>query len=508
MHSTAIPTFQLKAIPAWPILAACAAAAFFPAFQGTILSWDDQTYLADSAIQSTSCFWQRLGWIFSTSYFGNYNPLHRVGYWIQLSLWGRDPAPLHAVSVALHVANVLLVHALVRRLNFTVPVAFLTALLFAVHPSRAEVVAWISAQKDLGSTSLALIALCMYAPFLTGRPSRPIARHLAVAVFFLLALLYKSMMVTLPLVLFGLDLAWRRPPGRAFIEKLPLLAISAAFSLWTIGAAPRVGPVGGSWGSHTATMLKAPWAYLERILWPLDYSARWWIAREGGALSALSLAGLCCLLGGVLLLIIMLRSPHRRSAILWLWWPAACILPVSNLLPIPIEVADRYLYLALLGPFLAAASWCGGSGTASAARPLGCLAAAFLFALLSWRHAGAFRDAETVWRVSLEAQPDNPVARLHLANELLSSDRPSEALSLLGALHRDVLDRQECMVARAEALELLGTVGASPGATDTTPSPPASPAPSPPSSGPAPGTGVRPPMPRVRSPRGRPRGPA
>lgn len=449
----------------WAALAAVSALAFLPALDGEILSWDDRKYLADSAIQGTTCFFERLGWIFRSFYFSNYNPLHRIGYWIQLSLWGLDPRGYHAVSALLHVANTALVYALARRLGVGRRAAVFAAALFAVHPTRAEVVAWISAQKDLGSASFALSSLCLYAPIATGAARPSAGRLAAVAALLAAALLTKPMAVAFPLFLLALDLAWRRPFARALLEKLPFFAIAAVFAAIAVQAGSRPGPKDGSWAVHAATVLQAPLFYLRRVFWPWDFSARWWVPRLPSVFALAPLAGLAAIGAAVALVALGLRARDRRPALLGVAWPAVSLLPVANLFPIPIVVADRYLYLALLGPILAAAALWGAlrariGGRAATAGRWAVAALALAFAFFARAHCGAFRDTETLWRESLATQPENPVVRLYLASAILKSPsapaRAHEALDLLSAPEDWARGREQYFVARAAAYATLG----------------------------------------------------
>ncbi len=448
-------------LPLWPVLVLLVGATFAASLKGEILSWDDEKYLSDPAASGTTCFFERLVWMFTSGYFANYNPLHRIGYWVQRTLWGREATLFHLVSVALHGANVLLVYALAKRLGLLRVGAFAVAALFAVHPSRAEAVAWISAQKDLGSATFALLALLTYAPLLAGNEAHPAGRLAATW------LLYKSMAVTFPLLLLALDAAWKRPLRIAALEKIPFFVLSAAFSAQTVRVAPRIDPIGGTWASHVATALQAPWWYLGRILWPFSYSPRWWVAREETLLAPGPLAGLAVLLAAGWVLVRGCSGSSRRAVFLAVAWPLACLLPVLNIVPIPIEVADRYLYLALLGPLLAGAlAWQESEAFARlpASRPIRAAFAAASVATLSVfsaGHASAFRDQETFWRRCLDAQPWNPAARMYLAEHLVARGAgPAGIAEALELVKGEPFGRrgpgQQWLVARARVLEAAG----------------------------------------------------
>jgi hypothetical protein len=79
--------------------------------------------------------------------------------------------------------------------------AFLAAL-FAIHPLHVESVAWVAERKDVLSAVFFMLTLAAYLRY--GRkPS--LASYLVVALVFVLGLLSKPMLVTLPFVLLLLD---------------------------------------------------------------------------------------------------------------------------------------------------------------------------------------------------------------------------------------------------------------------------------------------------------------
>jgi protein O-mannosyl-transferase len=452
-------------LPAWAVLVLATGIAFYPAVGGSILSWDDARYLDDPAIGGTTLFLKRLAWIFSTDFFANYNPLHRCGNWIQLALLDRSAACFHLVSILLHGTNACLVFILAMRLRLPRYAGLVAALLFAVHPSRAEVVGWFSAQKDLGSTLFAIAGLVLYAPLLVGQEGRRPLRLLGVWVAFVLALLYKSMLVTYPILLLILDLAWGRSLRRALPEKIPFFLASFVFACLTVGVGARPGPTGGDWETHFATTIQAPWFYIRHVLWPVDFSGRWWVERPPSIASPAPVLAALLALGFVAGCAVLLRGRRPRIAILAPAWPIACLLPVSNLIPIPIVVADRYLYLALLGPCLAV-----GFGlkermeragpTARAVFGSAISLAIIAFVLLSNRSVRAFGDDETLWRTSLRAQPENPAVRILLAGEILArrpdADGGREALEVLGGVPDGHRASQKYFVILSRAFRAAG----------------------------------------------------
>src|SRR5262249_9654035 len=121
---------------------------------------------------------------------------------------------------------------------------------FALHPLRVESVAWVTERKDVLSGCFGLLALLAYQRY-AQQPS--LGRYLSVTVAFVLSLLAKPMLVTLPFLLLLLDYwplqRWRRsrrlasPGQRLLAEKLPLLALSIGCGLITWSSQQASGAV-------------------------------------------------------------------------------------------------------------------------------------------------------------------------------------------------------------------------------------------------------------------------
>ena len=91
---------------------------------------------------------------------GHYWPVTYTTFWAEHLVWGLDPVGYHAVNVALHAANAMLVLALLRRLG--VPGAWFAAAVFAVHPMHVDSVVWAIERKDVLSALFYLLAALAY----------------------------------------------------------------------------------------------------------------------------------------------------------------------------------------------------------------------------------------------------------------------------------------------------------------------------------------------------------
>ncbi|HZL99467.1 MAG TPA: O-GlcNAc transferase, partial [Planctomycetota bacterium] len=159
--------------------------------------FDDDVFLTDNplihAADGLRGFW------FSTAP-SDYFPLTSTTLWLEWRLWGADPAGYHVVNVLLHAAGSVLLWRVLLRLR--VPGAWIGAALFALHPVCVQSVAWITQRKNTLPLALSLLSLLAWLRSEDAPPGRrrP-AAYAASLLAFLLALLSKTSVVTLPLVL-------------------------------------------------------------------------------------------------------------------------------------------------------------------------------------------------------------------------------------------------------------------------------------------------------------------
>ena len=157
--------------------------------------WDDADYLLFNpslgSLKGLSSYWIPSDYFFAT-------PLTASLLWLEHQFWGLAPWGYHAISLAWHVLNALLLFQLIRRLAS--PLAGVVALLFAIHPIQVETVAWITEQKNLFCFFFFLLAFHAFLDFDSSRKKWDYARTL---LYFIAALLCKSIavcFVTVPLL--------------------------------------------------------------------------------------------------------------------------------------------------------------------------------------------------------------------------------------------------------------------------------------------------------------------
>ncbi len=268
------------------VLALIALVAFWPAINGTFL-WDDDQYVTQNrALHDASGLGQI--WKIPPGTI-QYYPLTFTALWIEHQFFGNTSSlGYRVVNLLLHAGSAILLWRILRRL--AVPGAWVAAALWAVHPLQAESVCWISESKNVLSGILALASVLFYLEF-AGIHEPSVGRRIwnltadwqtyaISAGFFLLAMLAKTAVVGLPIVI--LTVLWwkRRLSGARILGTLPMLVVGIALSLLTshLETDPhgQVGASGPGWDLSFVQRLLISgrdfWFYIGKLILPIHQS--------------------------------------------------------------------------------------------------------------------------------------------------------------------------------------------------------------------------------------------
>src|ERR1051325_1343613 len=398
-------------------------AAYLPALKGWFI-WDDDFWVfGNRAIKAANGL--RSIW-FSTQ-LPDYFPLTATSFWLEWRLWGTDPLGYHLTNVLLHGLGVVLLWRVLRLLE--IPGAWLAALLYAVHPVNVESVAWISERKNTLSLAFFLLSLFWFLRSeaeskvqspkseLESKVQSPKSKvqngvvsasdpgssesrrcYLLSLGAFLLALLAKTSVVMLPLVLL-LCLWWQRRPevqrpkskvqspkeyevpgAKSHASRLthhasritpldltrlvPFVLLSVTFGLVTVwfqyNRAIGTDVVRASgMVERLATAGRAVWFYLGKALVPQNLMVIYprWQSNPASIIAWLPALAIL----GVLAVAWWFRRGWGRSVLFALGYFLVMLLPVLGFLNISFFkysfVADRWQYLALIGIVTFAVGW-------------------------------------------------------------------------------------------------------------------------------------------------------
>ena len=392
-------------------------AAYSPALHGGLL-WDDDAHVTKPALRSLEGLgriWTELG---ATQ---QYYPLLHSAFWLEHLLWGDAVTGYHLINLLQHAAAAWLVILLMRRLEL--PGAELAACLFALHPVAVESVAWISEQKNTLSAVLFLGAALFYLDFDRSRRRRTYALALGL---FVLALLTKTVTATLPAVLLVL-FWWQR--GRLSLRQdvlplVPWLALGLASGLFTAWVEHSL--IGAQGAEFDLTTIqrgllagRALCFYFGKLLWPVDLVfiyPRWTL--DPTVWWQYLFPAVTVLLGAVLLR----RARRQRGPLAVFLLYGGMLFPALgflNVYPFLFSyVADHFQYLASLAVIVPAAGVLTRLTAALPALARASLAAVLLLTLggLTWAQTRQYRDATTLYRTVLRANPDCWLAYNNLGN--------------------------------------------------------------------------------------------
>jgi len=407
---------------------------YYPALHGTPV-WDDENHLTRPALQSWSGL-ARIWWDLKATQ--QYYPVTHSLFWVEHRIWGDWYLGYHLVNVLLHWGSALLLVPLLRRLELRG--AWFAAALWALHPVQVETVAWMSELKNTFSGLCYFGAALLYLRYLR---ERSVAVYGAALGAFMVGLLAKSVIVTLPAALVVVfywkhgRVLWRRD----ILPLIPFFFVGLASGLFTSWVERTyIGAYGSGFGYSLMERCliagRVFWFYLGKLVWPVDliFSYSRWHISAGvwwQYLFPAAALALVALLAGM-------RERWGRGTLTAVLYFAITLFPALgfvNVYPFRYSfVADHFQYLAGVAPIVllaagmerlrslwrasypfAVSAWCGVL--------LVCAGA------LSWRQSAIYSDVETLWRATLAANPDSFLAHINMGKILKNKGRIDDAVA-------------------------------------------------------------------------------
>ncbi len=451
---------EKRTLPSALLLVAVVVIAYSPVAHNGFLNFDDGTYITTNPHIKAGLTAQTVKWAFTTFEGAHYHPLTWLTHALDCQLFGLDPAAHHEVNVLLHAANAVLLFLLLQAATGFRWRSLFVAVLFALHPINVESVAWAAERKNVLSMFFCLLAMHAYVAY-TRQPKH--SRYLLVAFFFALGLLSKSQIVTLPFLLLLLDY-WplnrlrgmpateptaaeahalngtarpRSSLGWLLLEKLPLLALSAAIAVVTMksqkagGAVITIAQAGPLLRFETALISYVH--YLGKALWPTKLVL---LYPQPSQLYALwKVAAATLLLTGITAAVLL---AHRRRylAVGWFWFLGSLV-PMIGLVRVGAQaMPDHFAYLPFLGLFLMltwlaadwARVWAKDHRIPAPWLAVPAIAALLVLGALTYRQLGYWRDSASIWTHTLAFTENNSVAHDMLGFYLSDEGHPDEAL--------------------------------------------------------------------------------
>jgi len=407
---------------------------------------DDYDYLVENHHINKGFSVEGLVWAFS---FQNNNddnsywrPLSWVSHMMDFELFGDDAGWHHLVNLVLHLSNSLLLYALLFMMTRNSLPSAMAAVLFAIHPINVESVAWITERSSVLCTSVGLMTLLLYVRY-TRCPS--VARYMAVFMTFLLCVMVKPILVTLPFLMLLLDywplgrlrfapegengprVEWRR----LVIEKVPLTVLAVIAILLALhrqGSAVPTDEV--AFPLRLANAVVAYVQYLFHLVYPVDLAAFYPFPKM------IPLWKSCGALGVLVLISIAAVAKAGRWPFFfvgWFWY-AGTLLPKIGLVQTGLwpSMADRWAYFPAIGIFVGA-SWLGTScfqrqsGLYRQLIVVSSVAACMALVLFTEVHVGFWANSTRLFERMIAKTQGNYMAHNNLGTVLLSQGKRDEA---------------------------------------------------------------------------------
>ncbi len=438
------------------------------------ITFDDYTYVAGNPNVKAGLTKQSLIWSFTKLHAGNWHPLTWLSHILDYEMFGLKPGMHHLTNLIFHIANTLLIFLVFGKMTGALWRSAFVAVLFALHPLHVESVAWIAERKDVLSTLFWMLTMWAYIRYSRG-PS--LARYILILVFFILGLMSKPMLVSLPFVMLLMDY-WplgrlqsrlpekgarlkltRLPLFRLILEKIPFFALAAVISVVAFFAQGEAVQPTEDFppGLRIGNALVSYVIYIKKMFWPNDLSIfypypqtipLWQVAGSGLLLFTLS----------ILSLKIAQRRPY--AAVGWAWY-LGTLVPVIGLIQVGNQsMADRYTYIPLIGLFIIIAwgipdlfgQWRYRKHTLA-------VSASLLLSVLSvcsWLQVRHWKDSIALFAHAIDVTDGNWMAHNNIGFPLVQKGRSQEAIRHFSEAVRIKPDFAEAHLNLANTLALGG----------------------------------------------------
>jgi tetratricopeptide (TPR) repeat protein len=420
---------------------------YLPALQNGFVSWDDGHYVYENSHLNV-LNWEFFKWALTDVDIVYWHPLTWISHALDVAIWGLNPLGHHLTNIILHGGNTFIVVILVSRVLLTERMSArtgdistvsamgwqelliatgVTGALFGLHPLHVESVAWVAERKDLLYSLFYLLGLLSYTEYVCNSSSSigkwgflHNRRYYLTLLYFFLALGSKPMAVTFPAIIMLLD--WY-PFRRDFalkrlsllLEKAPFFALGGVIAIITVIAQKNVGAMvvlsDISFGDRVLVAFQSTVIYFGKMLFPVGLLPLYPYPEKVSLLMP-EYAGSILLVTGVTVACILIAKKQRIWITVWGYFLVS-VFPVLGLMQAgPQPLADRFVYLPSLGPFMlvgigTALVWRKSAASLAVRRSVAVLAL-ILVALMSGVtvvQIGIWKSSMVMWNHVIEKVP-------------------------------------------------------------------------------------------------------
>ena len=396
---------------------------------------DDTLYVTENPHVLAGLTVESLRWALSFNETNYWQPITWLSLLVDSTFYGDWAGGYHLTNLVLHCVNVALLYFLALSwFGLARPeaggakwAAFGVALAFGLHPVHVESVAWVTERKDVLFVLFGLLCLRSYTLYAQTRATGRAANLLPTLAFYVLSLLAKPMLVTLPVILLLLDFwplgrlrrgtaagsktAWSNLPA-LLLEKALLLLPALAMVAIALTTHPKAyGAVDPGLALKLANAVASYLDYLRLVFFPAGLAL---VYPYPDAVPAAKVIAAAILLLAVSAGALAQLKRRPYLAVCWLWF----VLSLTPVLMPPkvglhVAYADRWLYFPAIGLYRGLALLAWEALERLDARRRHQATAGILIALglvlgaLCSRQLGWWKDGMTVYERVLAVTDDN-----------------------------------------------------------------------------------------------------
>lgn len=426
---------------------------YWPVHGFDFINFDDGFYVKDNLHVQKGLTIENLIWAFKVTTQDNqayWHPLTWLSHMLDFQVFGLHAGCHHFVNLIFHILNSLLLFFILDRMTGSIWKSAFVSALFAFHPINVDSVAWISERKNVLSSFFWMLTILSYL-YYSKKPV--ITRYFITLLIFIIGLLAKPMLVTLPFVLLLLDF-WPlnriEIPDRDHLfknlktkkvlwviaEKVPFLIFSMiAIGLATISLkhndqlvssefVPLVQRLSNGLISYIKYIYKLLYPQKFAIFYPFPESLPLW-----------QVIGSILLLAIISVYVLRYLQKLKFLPVGWFWY-LGTLFPVIGLIqggrwP---EMADRWAYIPFIGLFIII-SWGGSAligfffkGLKTIISLIAATAILFILIILSSMQLTHWENSISLFEHAIAVTSRNPVAYFNLGAALASIGKTDEAI--------------------------------------------------------------------------------
>lgn len=460
-------------------LAVLSLAIYWPVQKYEFTNYDDTIYVTQNYVTQQGISINNIIAAFTDISIGEWHPLTMISHMLDWQLFGDKAGGHHWTSVIIHIFNTALLFLFFHTITGAIWRSAFVAALFAFHPINVDSVAWIAERKNVLSTFFWILTMLFYVWYVRLPNWR---RYLPVFFCFVLGLMSKPMLVTLPFVLLLLDywplnrttisyqnedqttaavLAVKKEKiSFLILEKVPLFILSAVSIGLTLYAADSVNTISTleevPMMKRVANVIVSYGLYIKKMFWPVDLAV-FYPFNFNIPFWHIILAASLIIIITICVCVYFRKFPYLFVG--WFWY-LGTLVPVIGIIKVGSQsMADRWAYVPFIGLFIMI-SW-GMFGIMKklvSAKIITMIVTVILVALMILTHFQGkyWRDTFTLFSHTLKVTENNSVAHYILGDELQKQNKIDEAMIHYQAAFLLHTDKSIPLVGMGRALSKQG----------------------------------------------------